>query len=213
MADKRDGFAWQDDRALVAAALGLPSPELPELEQFRNYLMLIARGHVTNPGVRDRLDLSGIVQQTFLEAHQKAGQFRGAGDAELAAWLRRILANNLADAMRGLHRAKRDAARDRSLERELDQSSVRLGSFLVSDDSSPSQGAQRQDRAMLLADALASLPEAQREVVLLRHWHGWPLAKVAEHLGKTPGSVVGLLQRGLETLRGRLSELRRNEAL
>jgi hypothetical protein len=29
--------------------------------------------------------------------------------------------------------------------------------------------------------------------VLLRHWDGWPLARVAEHLGKTPAAVVGLL--------------------
>jgi RNA polymerase sigma-70 factor (ECF subfamily) len=127
----------------------------------------------------------------------------------MAGWLRRILAHNLADALRGLRRAKRDAGRERSLESELERSSARLGTVLVCDDSSPSEGVHRQDRAVLLADALAALPEAQREVVLLRHWHGWPLAKVAAHLGKTPGSVVGLLQRGLEALRGRLGEHRR----
>jgi RNA polymerase sigma-70 factor (ECF subfamily) len=213
MADKRDGFASQDDRANTDAAFVPPSTPIPELERYRNYLMLIARSQVTDAGVRDRLDMSGVVQQTFLEAHEKAGQFRGAGEAELAGWLRRILANNLADAMRGMRREKRNAGRERSLERELDQSSARLGSILVSDHSSPSQGAHRADRAVLLADALASLPEAQREVVLLRHWHGWPLAKVAAHLGKTPGSVVGLLQRGLEALRGRLGQHRRNEEL
>ena len=213
MDTNRDGFVSQDARASSGPAVSSAAPGAVGLERYRNYLMLIARSQVTDPGVRDRLDMSGVVQQTFLEAHEKAGQFRGAGEAELAGWLRRILANNLADAMRGLHRAKRDAARDRSLERELDQSSARLGSVLASDDSSPSQGAHRQDRAVLLADALASLPDAQREVVLLRHWHGWPLLKVAEHLGKTPGSVVGLLQRGLETLREQLGEHRRNEAL
>ena len=211
MVHERDGPAPQEDPSPVVAAAA--APPLPALEAYRNYLMLIARGHVTDPGVRDRLDISGVVQQTFLEAHQKLGNFRGVGEAEMAGWLRRILANNLADAMRGLRRAKRDAGRERSLEREMDHSSGRLGSMLVCDQSSPSAGAHRQDRAVLLADALASLPEAQREVVLLRHWHGWPLAKVAAHLGKTPGSVVGLLQRGLEALRERLGELRRDREL
>jgi len=56
--------------------------------------------------------------------------------------------------------------------------------ILAADQSTPSMGAQRRDRAVLLADALAGLPEAQREVVLLRHWDGWPLTRVAEHLGK-----------------------------
>ena len=61
---------------------------------------------------------------------------------------------------------------------------------------------------MLLAKALAELSQAHREVLLLRHWHGWPLARVAEHLGRTPPSVVGLLQRGLKALRERLEESR-----
>ena len=59
---------------------------------------------------------------------------------------------------------------------------------------------------MLLANALADLPEAQREAVVLRHWQGWPLARIAEHMGRTPASVVGLLQRGLKALRQRLQE-------
>jgi RNA polymerase sigma-70 factor (ECF subfamily) len=180
--------------------------------------MVLARTQVSDPVRRDRLDLSGVVQQTFLEAHQKIGDFRagapGEESAVMAGWLRQILARNLADALRGQNRAKRDAGRERSLDRELDQSSVRLGSALADlDQSSPSQGAHRADRAVLLAAALAALPEAQREVVLLRHWDGWPLAKVAEHLGRTPASVVGLLQRGLKGLRERLAERRQEGEL
>jgi RNA polymerase sigma-70 factor (ECF subfamily) len=187
------------------------------LEHYRPYLMVLARTQVSDPARRDRLDLSGVVQQTFLEAHQKIGDFRagepGEESAVMAGWLRQILARNLADALRGQNRAKRDAGRERSLDHELEQSSVRLGSVLAADQSSPSQGAHREDRAVLLAAALADLPEAQREVVLLRHWEGWPLAKVAEHLGRTPASVVGLLQRGLKGLRERLAERRQGGEL
>ena len=189
-----------------------------DLEHYRPYLMVLARTQVSDPARRDRLDLSGVVQQTFLEAHQKIGDFRagapGEESAAMAGWLRRILANNLADALRGQGRVKRDAGRERSLDRELDQSSARLGSVLAAaDQSSPSQGAHREDRAVLLAAALAELPEAQREVVLLRHWEGWPLAKVAEHLGRTPASVVGLLQRGLKALREGLAKRRQEGEL
>ena len=189
-----------------------------DLEQYRPYLMILARTQVPDPARRDRLDLSGVVQQTFLEAHQKIGDFRagapGEESAVMAGWLRQILARNLADALRGQGRAKRDAGRERSLDHELDQSSARLGSALADlDQSSPSQGAHRADRAVLLAWALAGLPEAQREVVLLRHWDGWPLAKGAEQLGRTPASVVGLLQRGLKGLRERLAERRQEGEL
>lgn len=183
------------------------------LERYRAYLELLARAHVPDAAARDRLDLSGVVQQTFLEAHTKLDQFRGAGEAELAGWLRRILANNLADAHRAAGRQRRDAGRQRSLEQELGESSLRLGALLAADQSSPSMGEQRRDRAVLLADALAGLPAAQREVVLLRHWDGWPLAKVADHLGKTPAAVVGLLQRGLKALRERLEDQKRQGEL
>ena len=44
----------------------------------------------------------------------------------MAAWLRQILANNLANAVRDLGRAKRDVGRERSLEAALDTSSSRL---------------------------------------------------------------------------------------
>jgi RNA polymerase sigma-70 factor (ECF subfamily) len=81
------------------------------------------------------------------------------------------------------------------------------------DQSSPSQGAHREDRAVLLADALAELPEAQREAVVLRHWHGRTLAETATHMNRTPASVVGLLQRGLKALRERLAHRRQEGEL
>src|SRR5947208_15558759 len=74
---------------------------LPGLERYRSYLMLSARVQVT-PHLRDPVDVSGIVQQTFLEAHQNIASFRGRSSEQLAAWLRQILARNLADALRGM---------------------------------------------------------------------------------------------------------------
>jgi len=213
----QDSCETQSRHDCAAVARGEAPGLGTALEHYRTYLMVLVRTQVTEQACRDRLDLSGIIQQTFLEAHQTMAEFRsgrpGEEQAAMAAWLRRILANNLADALRGQGRAKRDAGRERSLERELEQSSVRLGSVLAADQSSPSQGAHRTDRALLLAAALAELPEAQREVVLLRHWDGWPLAKVASHLGRTPASVVGLLQRGLRTLREKLAERRQEGEL
>jgi hypothetical protein len=55
-----------------------------------------------------------VVQQTLLEAHRDAAPFRGATDAERAAWLRQALAHDLANSARDLTRAKRDIGRERS---------------------------------------------------------------------------------------------------
>jgi RNA polymerase sigma-70 factor (ECF subfamily) len=171
----------------------------PDLERYRQYLLLLARSQV-DPGLRDPLDLSGVVQQTFLEAHQKMGQFRGTSPEQLTSWLRRILSHNLADAIRGLMAAKRGLNRGQSLEDALDQSSVRLGDWLAADQSCPSQRAQCEERAIELADALERLPEAQRQALVLQYWHGYTLAQIAAHLDRTPAAVAGLLKRGLKQL-------------
>ena len=178
-------------------------PGKPGLERYRQYLLLLARSQV-DPRLRDPVDLSGVVQQTFLEAHQKLAQFRGTSPEQLAAWLRQILAHNLADAMRGLGAAKRELRRRQSLEDAMSQSSVRLGAWLAADQSSPSQHAQGEERAMQLADALAQLPDAQREALVLQYWHSYTLAQIAEHLGRSPAAVAGLLKRGLKQLQALL---------
>src|SRR6516162_6769643 len=94
----------------------------PAVEGFRGYLLLLARMHLGEQ-LRGKLDPSDVVQQTLLDAHRQRQQFRGQTAAEMAAWLRRMLACNLADAQRALHREKRDMARERSLEAALEQSS------------------------------------------------------------------------------------------
>ncbi|MBC8872193.1 MAG: hypothetical protein H8E44_22400 [Planctomycetes bacterium] len=48
-----------------------------------------------------------LVQRTLLQSHQAPGNFRGSTEAEMAAWLRQILARNLAHAVRGFGRHKR----------------------------------------------------------------------------------------------------------
>src|SRR6476660_1199427 len=108
-----------------------------DFSPYQSYLYLLARSHLGRRH-QARLDPSDIVQQTLLHAHQKRSQFRGASEPELMAWLRQILANNLADAVRGLARAKRDVARERSLDRDVDDSFSRVDGWLAAVQSSPS---------------------------------------------------------------------------
>jgi RNA polymerase sigma-70 factor, ECF subfamily len=171
-----------------------------DLERFRSYLVLLARLKLERK-LRGKLDPSDVVQQTLLEAHEALASFAGDNLGAQAAWLRQILARNLANAVRDLTRAKRDVRKERSLQAALDNSASQLEGWLAADQSSPSQKLQRHERALQLAEALAQLPEAQREAVVLRHFQGRQLAEIAEQLHCTTAGVTGLLQRGLKNLR------------
>jgi RNA polymerase sigma-70 factor (ECF subfamily) len=175
------------------------------LGRFRDYLLLLARMQL-GPRVRGKLDPSDVVQQTLLDAHRSIDKFHGTNDAEIAAWLRRLLACNLIDEFRALGRARRDSARDCSLDAALEQSSAQLGLWLVAEQSSPSQAVERHERAIRLAAALATLPDAQREALVLRHCQGRSLSDISEHLGRSTSAVAGLLKRGSRDLRERLRD-------
>jgi RNA polymerase sigma-70 factor, ECF subfamily len=175
------------------------------LERFRAYLHLLARLHL-DPRLRGKVDLSGVVQQTLWEAHRADDATPLSDDGALAARLRRVLANNLADEVRRCHAGKRAADRERSLEAALGQSSARLEAFLAAEQSSPSQRAERHEELLRLAAALERLPEAQRQAVELHYLQGWTLAAIAEALGRGKPAVAGLLHRGLDKLRTLLQE-------
>jgi RNA polymerase sigma-70 factor (ECF subfamily) len=175
------------------------------LEPFRAYLRLLARLHLS-PKLRGKLDPSDVVQQTLLQAYQALGQFRGRSEAERAAWLRQILARNLAQAVRDFGRAKRDLAREQSLQAALDASSLRLEAWLAADQTSPSQRVVQGEQALRLAEALEQLPEAQREALVLQQWQGLSLAEIGAQLDRSPEAVAGLIKRGLKALRHLLRE-------
>jgi RNA polymerase sigma-70 factor (ECF subfamily) len=178
------------------------SPAEP-LEPFRRYLEVLARVHL-DPRLRGKLDPADVVQQTLLRAYAALPEVRARSPEALAAWLRTILARTLADTVKHYHRDRRDVDLERSLGADLDRSSTGLASWLAADQTSPSLAAQRNEELLRLADALAELPEPQREVVILKHLRGQTLRQIADHLGRSVPSVASLLRRGLEALRHRL---------
>jgi RNA polymerase sigma-70 factor (ECF subfamily) len=66
--------------------------------------------------------------------------------------------------------------------------------------------AQRHEEAARLVEVLATLPEDNREALLMHYCQGMPLAEIAQHLGRSPAAVAGLLKRGLKQLRAKMHE-------
>lgn len=174
-------------------------------ELYRTRLLVLARLRV-DPRLRDRLDLSGIVQQTLLEAHQAGDRWAAIRDGQRLVWLKKALVHNLADELRKLSAGKRDLGREQPLVHAAADSSVRLEQWLAAEQSSPSAQVCRHEQELALADALNELPPDQREALILQHWHNWSLAEIGSRLNRSPAAVAGLIKRGLARLRSRLTE-------
>jgi RNA polymerase sigma-70 factor (ECF subfamily) len=175
------------------------------MQRCRAYLVLLARQQLRTQ-LRVKLDPSDVVQQTLHEAVKQWEQFRGSTEAELAAWLRKILAHNLADVGRAFGRAKRNINLERSMEASLEASSCRFEAIFASDESTPTERVVRGDDAFCLAQALAQLSEAQRLSIELHHLEGLSLSETAEQLGRSESAVAGLLHRGLKKMRELMPE-------
>jgi RNA polymerase sigma-70 factor (ECF subfamily) len=174
------------------------------LEPFRKYLTVLASVHL-DARLRGKLDPADVVQQTLLRAYAAWPTVRAVGPAGVAAWLRKILASELADTVKHFHRDRRAVGRERSIEADLDKSVSGLAGWLAADTGTPSQKAAQSETLLRLTDALAELPDRMREVVVLKHCQGWTLQQIADRTAKTVPAVASLLRRGLEQLRLRLA--------
>lgn len=174
--------------------------DLGDLARFRDCLQLLARLQL-DARFQGKIDLSGVVQHTLLEAHQAQTQLATMNDAQKAAWLRKALAHNLTDEVRRITGPMRDVTLERSLEAALHESSARLERWLASEQSTPSKQAMRNEALLRLAEALTHLPEDQRIAVEMHHLQGRPLADIAERLQRSRGAVGALLLRALKKLR------------
>lgn len=175
------------------------------LELYRNYLHLLARTQI-DLHLERRASASDVVQQTFLEAYRDFRQFRGATEGELLAWLRRILLNNLSELIeREVLTAKRDLRREVVLD-DLESSAAGVETALRSQWTSPTSRARRRETAAIVADRLAQLPDAQREVIVLRNIEGLSFEEVAQRMDRSSGAVRMLWLRALHRLRELLRE-------
>ena len=176
------------------------------LKGYSDYLNLLARVQIGRR-LQGKVDAGDLLQETFLEAHRQIRQFRGRSEAELLAWLRRILAGQIALTLRRYLGTKgRDVKLERELSVQLDHSSQAMDGGFLATHSTPSQQASRREKAVLLAEALGKLPEDYREVIVLRHLESLSFPEVSQRMGRSEDSVQKLWVRALANLKRSLGD-------
>jgi RNA polymerase sigma-70 factor, ECF subfamily len=178
------------------------------LMSYMNYLKVLSQGELDDR-VRRRVSASDIVQETLLEAHRDFAKFNGATLFEFTGWLRRILINNLAQAVEShLIAAKRDVRRERSLDEvdaSLNRSSVRLELMLADHGVSPSSALDQQEALVHLANSIGRLQKHYRDVIIQRHIEGRSFSEIADRTNRKPGTVRMLWVRAIEKLREQMT--------
>jgi RNA polymerase sigma-70 factor (ECF subfamily) len=168
------------------------------LEACRGYLLLVAQREL-DPELRAKGGASDLVQETLLDAVRAFPRFRGDSEAEVLAWLRRLLLNNLVSFARRYRDAdKRRLAREVAL--DAGDSSA-AGGGPAADASSPSGRAVAGEEERALHEALGRLPEDYRGVLLLRFQQELSFDEIGRRLGLTPNAARKLWARALRRLR------------
>jgi RNA polymerase sigma-70 factor (ECF subfamily) len=126
-----------------------------------------------------------VTQDAFVKAYRGLSRFRD--EAQLSTWFYRILVRQAYSYLRWRRVRERFGG-------EVPEDPPDRGARPA-----PDPGLRKQ-----IADALAALPRAQREVFLLVHLEGFTVNEAAEIMGRAPGTVKSHLHRALTALRRRL---------
>ena len=166
------------------------------LEQFREYLLMLARAQF-GPKYWAVVDPEAIVNQTLFDAHQKQGQFRGKTEDELIAWLKRMLSDDIKDAIKFHHRRKRDIDREdrNGVSSDWEKSCCRFVDITCGL-TSPSLHVVRQERETPCGPSFGRASGGPARSDRTASPSRPLLAETAESLDRTVASVVGLLRRG-----------------
>lgn len=149
--------------------------------------------------VRSRPDAEDIVQDAYIRAFLAFASCKG----EIKPWLLTIV-RNVAYRWLSVRERRRNVI---SIEEALTPRERGSQALIASDE--PSAEAlliAAEDRALVL-DALAELPPAFREVLILREIEELSYAEIAVVIGSPPGTVMSRLSRARAELKGRLKAL------
>jgi len=172
------------------------------LERHRASVRSFVEMHL-DPRVAARVDPSDVVQEAQLAVTGRIDDFLKRRPMPFHMWMRKTAYERLLNARRDHHRKRR------SVRREVgwpDRSSLLLASPLLRSFPSPSQQLESRERTERVGRAVAELPDADREVLLMRHAEELPYDEIAVLLDIEPATARKRYGRALIRLRKVLAD-------
>lgn len=188
------------EELLCRAAAGSQSAVNDLLAKHRRRLRRMVAARMDDR-LTQRIDPSDVVQETLADAQRKLNGYLRDRPVSFYPWLRQLAWNRLVD----LHRRHVRAGK-RSILREFapmlpDDSVERVARRLASRELGPSETILKQELKQRVLRNLRSLPESDREIVILRHVEELSVQEVAQTLGLPEGTVKSRHFRAIQRLR------------
>ncbi len=181
---RKANLEYESDASLVRRWLsGDGNAAAAVVERYTDALGAIAYGVVRNRALAE-----DAVQETFARAARTLGQLKDT--ARLGPWLVGIVRHVAVDLVR---RRMRETP---------------LGEHDVTSGGNPGRDAMRNEAAGALREAMAALPEDQRDIIAMKYVAGMSYAAIAGVLGITPDAVSQKLWRVRQKLQNELLEFR-----
>lgn len=150
--------------------------------------------------LRQTQEAEDASQEVFLKAYQNAGRFTPTGT--VAAWLNRITANHCLNLLRS-RKVKKEVAWE-----DFDSGAGQGGEIAArgSGVGTPFDLVSGQECAVQIQQALAGLPENQRQALVLKRFGDFSYQEIGEMMGLSASAVDGLIKRARQNLRQALGE-------
>src|SRR6516164_9758346 len=156
-----------------------------------------------------RIDASDVIQEAYVEAFRRLGEYLREPNYPLFLWLRLLVGERLLKLHRHhLGTQMRDARLEVSIYRGAlpAASSAALAAQLLGKHTSPTQAAVRAERMLRLQEALNTLDPMDREVLSLRHFEQLTRAETAQVLGIAQAAAAKRYVRALKRLKDTLAD-------
>ena len=155
--------------------------------------------NITYRMLGNRAEAEDVAQEVFITVFKQIENFRG--DSKFSTWLYRVTVNHCKNRIKYLAR-RHDRDRDELDETSQQQNGAVNGAPVRA--KNPDKALESAQMEKLLQDAIASLDDEQRAVVILRDVEDLSIEEICEITGLPDGTVKSRLHRARLVLRKKM---------